>query len=74
MGFALAADSQSNFVLATAPAGASAAALQQALEQRGVLVRYFAEPRLQASLRITIGTPEQNDRLLALLAELAGHA
>jgi len=70
MGFALAADSQSNFVLATPPAGASASALQQTLEQRGLLVRYFAEPRLATSLRITIGTPEQNDRLLALLAEL----
>jgi histidinol-phosphate aminotransferase len=47
-----------------------APALQQALEQRGVLVRYFGEPRLAASLRITIGTPEQNDRLLALLGGL----
>jgi histidinol-phosphate aminotransferase len=70
LGFTLAAASQSNFVLAAAPATASAPALQQALEQRGVLVRYFSEPRLAASLRITIGTPEQNDRLLALLGEL----
>jgi histidinol-phosphate aminotransferase len=70
LGFSLAAASQSNFVLAAAPAAASAPALQQTLEQRGVLVRYFAEPRLAASLRITIGTPEQNDRLLALLREL----
>jgi histidinol-phosphate aminotransferase len=70
LGCTLAAASQSNFVLATVPPGASAPALQQALEQRGVLVRYFAEPRLQASLRITIGTPDQNDRLLALLRAL----
>lgn len=70
LGFALAAASQSNFLLATVPAGSSAPTLQQALEQRGVLVRYFAEPRLLASLRITIGTPEHNDRLLALLGEL----
>ncbi|HEY0988874.1 MAG TPA: histidinol-phosphate transaminase [Kofleriaceae bacterium] len=70
LGFALAGASQSNFVLATAPASASAPELQQALEQRGVLVRYFPEPRLAASLRITIGTPEQNDRLLSVLAEL----
>jgi histidinol-phosphate aminotransferase len=74
LGFALAGASQSNFLLAAVPAGASAPALQQSLEQRGVLVRYFAEPRLAASLRITIGTPEQNDRLLTVLAELiAGH-
>jgi histidinol-phosphate aminotransferase len=70
LGFTLAAASQSNFLLATVPASASAPALQQALEQRGVLVRYFAEPRLLASLRITIGTPEQNRRLLSLLEEL----
>jgi histidinol-phosphate aminotransferase len=70
LGFALAGPSQSNFVLATAPPTASAPALHQALEQRGVLVRYFADPRLAASLRITIGTPEQNERLLVLLTEL----
>jgi histidinol-phosphate aminotransferase len=70
LGFALAGASQSNFVLATAPPTDSAPALQQALEERGVLVRYFADPRLAASLRITIGTPEQNDRLLVLLADL----
>jgi histidinol-phosphate aminotransferase len=70
LGFALAAPSQSNFVLAAAPAHVAAAGLQQALEQRGVLVRYFAEPRLAVSLRITIGTPAENDRLLALLGEL----
>jgi histidinol-phosphate aminotransferase len=74
LGFTLAGPSQSNFVLATAPATASAPALQQALEQRGVLVRYFADLRLAASLRITIGTPEQNEHLLVLLTELvAGH-
>ncbi len=52
------------------PAHASAPDLQQALEQRGVLVRYFADPRLRTSLRITIGTPDQNDRLLGALREL----
>lgn len=63
--------SQTNFLLATVPKGPrSAADLQRELESRGVLVRYFAEARLDTSLRITIGTPEQNDRLLALLAEL----
>jgi histidinol-phosphate aminotransferase len=59
--------SQSNFVLAEVPAGRDAAALQQQLEAGGILVRYFAAPRLDRSLRITIGTREQNDRLLALL-------
>lgn len=70
LGFALAAESQTNFVLAAVPAHTSAPELQQALEQRGVLVRYFAEPRLRTSLRITIGTPDQNDRLLGALRAL----
>ena len=65
-----AGDSQSNFLLARVPGGASAPALQQGLEQRGVLVRYFAEPRLLDALRITVGTAEQNDRLLRELASL----
>jgi histidinol-phosphate aminotransferase len=62
--------SQSNFVLATVPSGASARALQQGLEQRGVLVRYFAEPRLLDKLRVTIGTAEENEQLLRGLSEL----
>jgi histidinol-phosphate aminotransferase len=64
-------ESQSNFLLAEVPRdGASARNLQQELEARGLLVRYFAEPRLDTSLRITIGTPEQNDRLLNALRGL----
>jgi histidinol-phosphate aminotransferase len=63
-------ESQSNFVLAFAPEGASARSLQQRLEERGVLVRHFREPRLEGALRITIGTPQQNETLLELLGEL----
>ncbi len=62
--------SQTNFVLARAPRAASAPGLQQGLEQRGVLVRHFPEPRLRDSLRITVGTPEQNARLLSALRAL----
>jgi histidinol-phosphate aminotransferase len=58
------APSQSNFLLARVPDGASAPELLHRLEQRGVLVRYFDASRLQDSLRITVGSPEQNDRLL----------
>jgi len=59
--------SQTNFVLAEVPAGKDAAALQRELEAGGILVRYFAAPRLDQSLRITIGTSAENDRLLAAL-------
>ncbi len=64
-------DSQSNFVLAELPAKSpKARELLLLLETRGVLVRHFAQERLHDSLRITIGTPAQNDRLLGLLREL----
>lgn len=70
LGFAKVPRSQSNFLLATVPHGKNALELQRALEARGLLVRYFAEPRLDDALRITVGTPEQNDRLLTALREL----
>ncbi|XAL99431.1 histidinol-phosphate transaminase [Phycisphaeraceae bacterium D3-23] len=71
-GFA-AIDSQTNFVLATPPATTDkpdAKALYTRLKERGILVRYFDQPRLDDKLRITIGTPEQNDALLEALDDL----
>jgi len=59
--------SQSNFVLA-APAG-DARSIYQMLKDRDIFVRYFDQPRLNDKLRITIGTPAQNDALLAALRE-----
>ncbi len=37
------------------------------LRERGVLVRHFAKPRIEAFCRITVGSREQNDALLAAL-------
>jgi len=64
--------SQSNFVLATAPANASlgAADLMRALKSRGILVRHFPAPPLEDKLRITIGDPDQNARLVAAIDSL----
>ena len=58
--------SQSNFLLARVPAASrlGAAALYAGLKERGILVRYFAVPGLDDRLRITVGTTEQNQRLL----------
>ena len=42
------------------------------LKEAGILVRYFNTPRLQDSLRITVGTPEQNRHLLDQLNHLIG--
>jgi histidinol-phosphate aminotransferase len=60
--------SQSNFLLA-APPGGDAARLYQGLKARGILVRYFNEPRLDDKLRITVGTDEQDAALVAALRE-----
>ncbi len=59
--------SAANFVLAHF--GVPARELAAGLEQRGVLVRALGFPALRESLRITIGLPEENDQLLAALAE-----
>lgn len=58
--------SHANFVLATCPNG-DAGAIYRALKTKGILVRFFDKPGLSDKLRITIGTAEQNDELLAAL-------
>ena len=61
--------SQSNFLLARPPGG-EAAGVYEALKARGILVRYFNEPRLDDKLRITVGTEEENAALLEALADI----
>jgi histidinol-phosphate aminotransferase len=61
-------DSEANFVLAT-KLKPKALRLKEELQKRGILVRYFDEPGLRDSLRITVGTDEETD---ALLRELKG--
>ena len=61
--------SQANFVLAR-PADGDARRLYHGLRERGVLVRYFAEPGLADKLRITVGTEHETTRLLSALADL----
>jgi histidinol-phosphate aminotransferase len=56
--------SEANFVLVEHP---RAAEIHAALEARGVRVRAFTHPRLTRHLRITIGTPTENDALLSAL-------
>ncbi len=59
--------SQGNFVLATVPAAGDAGAWYRSLKSQGVLVRFFDKPGLRDKLRITVGTSEENDALLAAL-------
>lgn len=61
--------SESNFLLARPPAG-GAARVYQALKDRGILVRYFQQPRLDDKLRITVGTDRQNAALIEALKRL----
>jgi len=63
--------SQANFLLARPPAG-DAERLYEGLKSRGVLVRYFKQPRLEDKLRITVGTDEQDEALIAALKDVLG--
>jgi histidinol-phosphate aminotransferase len=64
---------QANFVCVRAR---EASRIHQALVERGVLVRCFDRPGisgpLAGCLRITVGTPEEDDALLAALAAVLG--
>ncbi|KAB8318093.1 histidinol-phosphate transaminase [Tolypothrix campylonemoides VB511288] len=62
-------DSQGNFVLAT-PTEGNAESLYLALKELGILVRYYKQPGLEDKLRITVGTDEQNQRLIEALVSL----
>lgn len=52
----------------------STAQVRAHLEARGILVRYFNGPGLENCIRITVGTPEQNDAVLRALEALASNA
>jgi histidinol-phosphate aminotransferase len=64
-------DSQTNFVL-TRCVGLDARDVFDALVERNIFVRYFDLPGLGDKLRITIGTPEQNDKLMSALKKIIG--
>ncbi len=62
-------DSSSNFVLAQCK-GCRASEIYDKLVEQNIYVRYFDAPGLNDKLRITVGTPEQNDRLLGAIEEI----
>ena len=66
------APSQANFLLVTIPAQSllNAEALYRELKARNIFVRYFNMPRLEDKLRITIGLPEQNKKLVEAIETL----
>lgn len=62
-------DSQANFIFASHKR-INGAELFRELRERNIFVRHWDRPRISDYLRITIGTPEQMDRLLAALEEI----
>ena len=62
--------SETNFLLCRLTR-ADGATVQEQLRRRGVLVRYFDNRRLRQYIRISAGTAEETDRLLAALEEIA---
>ncbi|MDE6168373.1 MAG: aminotransferase class I/II-fold pyridoxal phosphate-dependent enzyme, partial [Acetatifactor sp.] len=56
-------DSRANFIFAS-HAGVPAKQIYQALREKDIYVRYWDKPRISESLRITVGTDEQMDRLV----------
>jgi histidinol-phosphate aminotransferase len=62
-------NSQANFLLVQPPKK-NAQYLYHKLKEHSILVRYFHLPKLDDKLRITIGTDEQNQALVAALADL----
>ncbi len=70
LGFSL-FDSESNFVLAKCN-NCRASEIYDKLVERGIYARYFNQPGLDDKLRITVGTKEQNDKLIEALKQTAG--
>ena len=69
LGFLIPA-SQTNFLLATVPETQTAKAIYLALKQRNILVRFFDQEGLSDKLRITIGTKEENEKLITELSDI----
>jgi len=62
-------DSATNFIWARFKDG-SAGPLHETLAQRNIYVRYFNHPGLEDKLRISVGTEQENAKLLAALREI----
>jgi histidinol-phosphate aminotransferase len=62
-------DSAANFVLAKTK-NCKASEIYDKLAQSNIYVRHFGLPGLEDKLRISVGTPEQNDKLLLALKEI----
>jgi len=62
-------DSMANFIFAIHKS-IPASELFEALRREGIFVRYFNKPRIDNYLRITVGTDEEMERLMAALQKI----
>ena len=60
--------SLTNFLFVTHPKK-NAPVIFEYLRQKNIFIRYFKLPRIDNYLRITIGTDEQTDQLIAALKD-----
>lgn len=63
--------SQANFILCEVVRG-DAKQIQNDLEKRGILIRYYNTPLLKNYIRISAGKPEQTDKIIAALGIIGG--
>lgn len=68
MGFTV-LDSETNFLFASAP-NMNGAEYQRKLRERNILIRYFDQSRIRDFVRITIGSREQMEKLIAVTKEI----
>ena len=66
-------DSKSNFLFISHPQ-VPAKYLLDELRKRNIFVRYFAKPRIDNMLRVSIGTDDEMDRFLACVKEIIASA
>jgi len=61
--------SRANFIFCSVLKG-KASELQQRLQDKGILVRYFDKPHLKDAIRISVGKSEHTDALIKALQEI----
>ncbi len=61
--------SKTNFIMVQHPT-LSGAEVYQKVKSAGILIRHFATPGIEKYVRITIGTPEQMDRLAEVMEQI----
>ena len=63
--------SQSNFIFCRLK-NVDAKGLHKQLQMKGILVRYFDQPRIKDCIRFSVGKPEHTDALIKTLREIGG--